>query len=127
MLNLIILIFLIYLIINQTGYVKYKDDQVSINEYKTKYFTPNSLELFDELKEGGLSDQSLLEFATMEDQFMKYEHKSVCENVSYFREATMLNEQMKDRFLGWDFRYHQKHLQQIAQPEKIINKNLSCS
>jgi hypothetical protein len=101
--------------------------QVNIGTYKTKYFTPDSVKLLDQMKEGGLSEQSLMEFAMLEDEFMGFEKQTVCHHISYLREAMTLDQQMKDRFPGWDFNYHQLHIRQMSQPSKLINKNLSCS
>ena len=106
---------------------EHPNSQEVIGTYKTKFFTKNSKELLEQMKAGGLSEQSLIEFAMMEDEFMGYEKQTVCHHVSYLREAMTLDQQMKDRFVGWDFGYHQLHIKQMSQPSKIINKDLTCS
>ena len=106
---------------------EHSNDQEVIGTYKTKFFTKRSKELLEQMKSGGLSEQSLTEFAMMEDEFMGYEKQTVCHHVSYLREAMTLDQQMKDRFVGWDFGYHQLHIKQMSQPSKIINKELTCS
>ena len=130
--NLVFLIGFIWIIfylvtgcsfINSRNY----NDQEVIGTYKTKFFTRRSKELLEQMKLGGLSEQSLIEFAMMEDEFLRLEKQTVCHHISYLREAMTLDQQMKDRFLGWDFGYHQLHIRQMSQPSKIINKHLSCS
>jgi hypothetical protein len=40
--------------------------------------------------------------------------------------AMALHETIKERFPGWDFSYHQIALNQMAQPNKIIDPTLRC-
>ena len=124
MLYFLLVLFILYIFLNHEK--KKYTDQVVIGTYKSKNFTYNSLKLYSEMKQGGLSEQSLMEFAMMEDQFMAYEKQSVCNEISSVKEAVALNEQMKDRFPGWDFSYHLIHIKQMAEPHKLINRNLRC-
>lgn len=98
------------------------DNQVVIDGYKTQHFSEESKKLFEQLP----SQKSKKDFAMMEDLFNRYEKLSVCGNVSYLKLATELDQQMKERFIGWDLGYHQRVLNQIAQPSKKIDPNLRC-
>jgi hypothetical protein len=98
------------------------DNQVTIDGYKTHYFSPESKKLFDQLP----SNNSKREFAIMEDLFNKYEKLTVCGGMSHLRLATELDQQMKERFRGWNLSYHQRVLNQIAQPSKNLDPNLRC-
>lgn len=98
------------------------DNQVVVDGYKTYYFSEESKNLFDQLP----SQKSKKDFAIMEDLFNRYEKLSVCGNVSYLKLATELDQQMKERFIGWDLGYHQRVINQIAQPSKKIDPNLKC-
>ena len=55
------------------------------------------------------------------------ERKSVCSGVSQKVEAFALSDEIKNRFKGYDFSYHTKHLKQISEPDKVINRNITCS
>ena len=102
-------------------------NQVQIGDYKTQYFQKDSKEFFEMLnKESGYSEETLQEFAMMEDEFLSYEKQTVCQNISRIREAMTLDQQMKDKFQGWDFMHHQIHIKQMSEPSKLINKNLDC-
>jgi len=98
------------------------DNQVTIDGYKTHYFSPESKKLFDQLP----SNNSKREFAIMEDLFNRYEKLTVCGGMSHLRLATELDQQMKERFRGWNLSYHQRVLNQIAQPSKNLDPNLRC-
>lgn len=101
--------------------------QIEVDDYKTLYFEKDSKDFFEEVKNtSGYSEETLKELAMMEDQFLEFENQTVCQRVSRLREAMTLDQQMKDRFQGWDFHHHQKHIKQMAEPNKLINKNLSC-
>jgi len=103
-------------------------NQVTIGTYKTKFFQKDSKTFFKMLeKESGYSEESLQEFAMMEDQFLEYEKQTVCHHIARLREAMTLDQQMRDRFQGWDFSYHQKHIKQMSEPSKLVNKDLSCA
>ena len=99
-----------------------KDNQVIVDNYKTSYFSEESKKLFDQLP----SQESKKVFAMMEDLFNRYEKLTVCGGVSYLKLATELDQQMKERFIGWDLSFHQRVLNQIAQPSKRIDPNLRC-
>ena len=98
------------------------NNQVYIDGYQTTYFSPESKKLFDQLP----AKKSKKDFAIMEDLFNRYEKLTVCGGVSHLRLATELDQQMKERFRGWDLGYHRRVLNQIAQPSKMIDPNLKC-
>ena len=62
----------------------------------------------------------------MEDRFLEYEKESVCNKVSKTTNATTLSQQIKERFVGYDFSYHDNHIRQMSTPDRVINKNLVC-
>jgi hypothetical protein len=104
-----------------------KRKQIEVGDYKTTHYSQDSYDFFKKIElESGYSEESLQELAMMEDQFLAYEKETVCGGISRLREAMTLDQQMKDRFQGWDFMHHQKHIQQMSQPNKLINKHLSC-
>jgi len=98
------------------------DNQVTIDGYKTQYFSPESKKLFDQLP----SQKSKKDFAVMEDLFNRYEKLTVCGGMSHLKLATELDQQMKERFVGWDLSYHQRVINQISQPSKNLDPNLKC-
>lgn len=116
---IVLLVFLALLILYQSTP---RDTQVTIDGYKTQYFSPESKKLFDQLP----SQKSKKDFAVMEDLFNKYEKLTVCGGVSYLMLATKLDQQMKERFMGWDLSYHQRVINQLAQPSKTIDPHLRC-
>ena len=73
-----------------------------------------------------LSSDSIREFLSMEDRFLAYEKQGVCNNVSVITDAKTLSQQIKDRFMGYDFSYHDEHIRQMAMPSRLINRNLVC-
>ena len=121
--TVLILLILVYFITKET---KKSTTQVKIGEYKTNYFDKRSQETFEELKQEGVSQKSLLDFALMEDQFLGYEKETVCLGKNRKLEAMILSQQIKDRFSGYDFSYHTLHIKHMAEPHKMINKNLVC-
>ena len=109
---------------------KYTEDNVGIMGYKTKNFHMShgmSKNMFESMKQGGLSDESLKEFIMMEDRLLDVERKSVCSQTARQFEAVGISEQIKKRFLGYDFSYHSKHIKQASEPEKLINRSITCS
>ena len=109
---------------------KYTEDNVGIMGYKTKNFHMShgmSKNMFESMKRGGLSDESLKEFIMMEDRLLEVERKSVCSQTARQFEAVGISEQIKKRFLGYDFSYHSKHIKQASEPEKLINRSITCS
>ena len=62
----------------------------------------------------------------MEDRFLNLERLSVCTQTSRKIEAFGLSKEIKDRFRGYDFSYHDQHLKQISEPHKLINRNVTC-
>ena len=109
---------------------KYTEDNVGIMGYKTKNFHMShgmSKNMFESMKQGGLSNESLKEFIMMEDRLLDVERKSVCSQTARQFEAVGISEQIKKRFLGYDFSYHSKHIKQASEPEKLINRSITCS
>ena len=100
--------------------------QPSVDGVRSRFFGPDSVAKFKELKDTGISSASLKEFLTMEDRFLAYERESVCAKVSRITNATAMSQQIKDRFNGYDFSYHDNHIRQMSTPDRVINKNLVC-
>ena len=86
-----------------------------------------SKNMYEQMRKDGIPDESLKEFIMMEDRFLKLENLSVCTQTSRIIEAFGLSKEIKDRFLGYDFSYHAKHLKQISEPHKLINRSIVCS
>ena len=72
------------------------------------------------------SDEVLAKFATMEDKFLEYEKDAVCRNIDTKYNAIQLSQQIKESFPGYNFDYHDIHIKQISEPNKLINRNLKC-
>jgi hypothetical protein len=100
--------------------------QPSVGNVRSKFFGPDSIDKFNELKKDGVSSESLKEFLSMEDRFLEYEKESVCNKVSRTVNATALSQKIKDRFTGYNFSYHDDHIRQMTIPDRLINKNLVC-
>jgi len=108
--------------------------QVTVGgDFTTKYFAisgGDSKNKFNELKDGGMSPDTLRTFAQMEDQFLGYEYQSVLGGGAGLTapnrviEATRLSEQIKDAFPGYEFGYHAMHIKQMSEPNKKINPYL---
>ena len=103
------------------------NSQPSEDGYKAKNFGPDSMDMYLLMKANGLSSSSLRDFLIHEDQFLKYERETVCNNVSRLTNAVALSRQMRERFKGYDFSYHDDvHIKQMDSPNRVINKNLTC-
>ena len=105
-------------------------ERVSILGYSAKYFymsNGESKNMYEQMRKDGIPDESLKEFIMMEDRFLKLESLSVCTQTSRIIEAFGLSKEIKDNFLGYDFSYHAKHLKQISEPHKLINRSIVCS
>ena len=100
--------------------------QPSVDGVKAHFFGPDSVQKFNELKDTGVSSDSLKEFLAMEDRFLAYERESVCSKVSRTTNAVAMSQQIKDRFAGYDFSYHDTHIRQMSTPDRLINPNLVC-
>lgn len=95
----------------------------------SKYFYMShglSVEMYNKMKNDGLSEDSLKEFVKMEDRLLELERFSVCNRVSRTTEAVGVSQNIRDRFVGYDFSYHGEHLRQVAQPTKLINRKIVC-
>ena len=85
-----------------------------------------SAAMYTRMKDDGMSDENLRRFVIMEDHLLELEKMSVCSGIPRLGEATSMSQQIKDTFLGYDFSYHTIHLKQVAEPNKLINKFVSC-
>ena len=105
-------------------------ERVSVLGFSTKYFymsNGESKKMYEQMRKDGIPDESLKEFIMMEDRFLNLERLSVCTQTSRIIEAFGLSKQITDGFLGYDFSYHAKHLKQISEPHKLINRSIVCS
>ena len=121
---IMIVLFLIHDTDTTTG------ERVSVLGYSTKYFYMShgeSKKIFDQMCKDGIPDESLKHFIMMEDKLLNLERLSVCTQTSRIIEAFALSKQITDTFNGYDFPYHAKHLKQIAEPHKLINRSITCS
>ena len=105
-------------------------ERVTVLGFSTKYFYMShgeSKKMFEQMRKDGLPDELLKEFIIMEDKLLNLERLSVCTQTSRIIEAFGISKQIKDGFLGYDFSYHAKHLKQISEPPKLINRSIVCS
>ena len=119
-------VFLFFVII----YVVFIKDRVDNSQVGgSKYFhlsDGKSTAVYTKMKEGGVSGESLKEFVAMEDRFLELEKLSVCKNVNLSMEASSVSDAIKERFVSYNFTYHDIHLKQIAEPSKSINRAIVC-
>lgn len=103
------------------------DAQPSEDGYKTKNFGTGSLKMYAAMKRNGMSSETLRDFLMLEDQFLGYERETVCHGVSRLRNAMALSRQMRERFPGYDFTYHDDvHIKQMDTPNRVVNRELVC-
>ena len=124
---ILILIIVIFIMIRETDNIT--GERVSILGFSTKYFhmsNGESKNMYEQMRKDGIPDESLKEFIMMEDRFLNLERLSVCTQTSRIIEAFGLSKEIKDNFLGYDFSYHAKHLKQISEPHKLINRSIVC-
>ena len=108
-------VILVILILAFTLWTK-PSHEVKAGGYDSTYFHVSggkSKELFEKMRDDGISDQSLVEFAQMEDQFLGMEKESVCFKRSRKLEALAMSQQIKERFKGYNFAYHTIHIKQV--------------
>jgi len=107
-----------------------RNDQRNMEEVEgSKHFylsDGKSKQIYEQMKRDKLSEQSLKEFVYMEDRFLQLEKMSVCQQISYASEATGISENIKTRFGHYDFRYHQVHIKQCSEPNRLINNKIIC-
>ena len=126
----IVVIALVGLVYYLTREIVTPTPQVTVDDFTTKYFAisgGDSKNKFNELRDGGMSTDTLQKFAQMEDQFLGYEYQTVVGAPSAPNrviEATQLSEQIKDTFPGYEFGYHAMHIKQMSEPLKKINPYL---
>lgn len=109
---------------------QYTEDNVGVLGYKTKNFHMShgmSKKMFETMKQDGLNDETLKEFVMMEDRLLEVERKSVCSQTARQFEAVGVSDQIKKRFAAYDFSYHAKHIKQASEPEKMINRSITCA
>jgi len=87
----------------------------------TQYFDSKSTNMYKQMKEDGLSEQSLNEFANMQDLMLGYQHDAVYSKIDRSKEVKQLSEQIKKRFAGYDFSYHSSYIQQSQKYDVFIN------
>jgi len=128
--NPIVVVALFVLVYYLTREIITPTPQVTVGDFTTKYFVisgGDSKNKFNELRDGGMSTETLQHFAQMEDQFLGYEYQTVVGAPSVPNrviEATQLSEQIKDTFPGYEFGYHAMHIKQMSEPLKKINPYL---
>ena len=82
--------------------------------------------MFEKMREDGMGPESLKRFIMLEDRLLRVEQTSVCTGNPRVHEAFAISEAIKEGFLGYDFSYHAKHLKQVSEPHKLINRSLRC-
>ena len=88
-------------------------ERVKVHGFTTKYFYMSygeSKNVFEKMRKDGLPDDTIKEFIMMEDRFLNLERLSVCTQTSSKIDAFGLSKEIKDRFRGYDFSYHDHHL-----------------
>ena len=78
------------------------------------------------MKEDNIGDNGLNRFVQMAEDFLQLEEKSVCSGIPLIVQASIISNKIKDAFPHYNFSYHTKHLKQIAEPNKTINRKIRC-
>lgn len=123
---ILVLIIILFLMrdVDSTG------ERVTVLGFSTKYFYMShdeSKKMFEQMRKDGLPDELLKEFIMMEDKLLNLERLSVCTQTSRMIEAFALSKRITNTFIDYDFSYHAKHLKQISEPHKLINRSIICS
>ena len=119
---LLVALFLIVMLIPKS------DKQVTVGPFRSKNFeiSPQSRKMFNDMKRDRLTEEKLKEFGMMEDRFLEYEKDSACRGIDRKVEAGKLDQLIRETFIAYDFTYHNNHLKQIGEQNRIINPYLSC-
>lgn len=126
--TIVVIIIILLILYISFEYTKPKQ-QAAIGNYETRFFAisgGHSLDIFNSMKEAGYSDETILKFLTMEDKFLSLEKELVCNGSNRQLEAIDLSQQIIETFPSYDFSYHTQHIKQMAEPDKMVNKNLNC-
>ena len=104
------------------------EKQVYVDSFKTTNFeiSPDSRKIFLKMQVDGISKENLKKFAMMEDRFLEYEKDSACRGIDRRVEGGKLDQLIRETFMAYDFTYHNNHLKQIGEQNRIINPYLSC-
>lgn len=103
--------------------------KIEVGSYVCKHFDTSggmSLEILRKMRDDGLCQERLEEFATLEDEFLYLERQTVCTGKSYRVPMMELDRQIRDRFSQYDFKYHNLHIKQASEPTKQVNPWLTC-
>ena len=126
MIAVLLLIVILYFLFG----VDYDNKNIGSLGYKSKNFHMShgmSNKIVDDMKKNKLSEDSIKEFIMMEDRFLEIERKAVCSQTPRQFEAVGVSDQIKKRFLGYDFSYHAQHIKQASEPQKLLNRSIVCS
>ena len=126
MIRILVILIVLYFVL----FADYSNENVGSMGYKSKNFHMShgmSRQTLEKMRADGLSEESLKEFIMMEDRLLEVERKSVCSQTARQFESVGVSDQIKKRFPVYDFSYHTKHIKQASEPEKLINKSITCS
>lgn len=82
--------------------------------------------MYKRMEDSGVTSTSLKAFVHMEDRMLELERLAVCSGIPRHLEVTALSQQIKDRFPAFDFTYHNIHIKQATEPNRLINKTITC-
>jgi len=104
------------------------EKQVYVDNFQTSNFeiSPASRKMFLKMQVDGISKENLKKFAMMEDRFLEYEKDAACRGIDRQIEAGNLDQHIREMFTQYDFTFHNKHMKQMAEQNRIINPYLSC-
>lgn len=85
-----------------------------------------SKDVYEKMRENGMSDEELKDFIMMEDQLLGLEQKAVCTGIPYSLQGNGISKKIKEKFPKYNFNYHTIHLKQLAEPGKTINRRIMC-
>jgi hypothetical protein len=95
----------------------------------SKYFYVSggaSKDMYLRMHADGMHRDMLKKFVQLEDQFLQIENTSVCTQLPYIVQASLISNKIKEMFPKYNFAYHTLHLKQVAEPDKNINAHIRC-
>jgi len=126
---MLVFVVTIFLYLFKPNGEKAQPRKIEVGNYVCQHFDISggmSLEILKKMRDDGLCQERLEEFATLEDEFLYLERQTVCTGKSYKIPMTELDRQIRDRFSSYDFKYHNLHIKQASEPTKQVNPWLTC-
>jgi len=86
-----------------------------------------SKDMYLTMHRDGMHRDMLKRFVQLENKFLQIEKISVCSGTPGTVQASLLSNKIKDLFPAYNFSYHTIHLKQTAEPNKLVNRRITCT